>query len=121
MRHYERRLPHWDTIDAALFVTFSLYGSLPSRRAFPPTSLTDSGRAFVAMDRLLDRGTSGPLHLRRREIAEIILGALRHGETQLRRYQLHAYVVMANHVHLLVPPKVTANKWLSPLKGFTAY
>ena len=33
----------------------------------------------------------------------------------------HAFVVMPNHVHLLVTPNVTANHWLGPLKGFTAH
>src|ERR671939_132961 len=56
MRHYERRLPHWDTVDQPLFVTFRLHGSLPAHRVFPPDSLASSGKAFVAMDRLLDRG-----------------------------------------------------------------
>ena len=27
---------------------------------------------------------------------------------------------MANHVHILVTPHVSALKWLAPLKGFTA-
>jgi REP element-mobilizing transposase RayT len=28
---------------------------------------------------------------------------------------------MANHVHVLVTPKVAATKWLGPLKGFTSH
>ncbi len=39
----------------------------------------------------------------------------------MRRYKLHSFVVMPNHVHLLVTPSVTAPKWLGPLKGFTAF
>jgi len=121
MRHYERRLPHWDTVDEPLFVTFRLHGSLPAQRVFPPAGLAQSGKAFVAMDRLLDRGASGPLYLRRREIAELVVRAVQDGERHLHRYQLHAFVVMPNHVHLLVTPKVVAARWLAPLKGFTAY
>src|SRR5438094_685915 len=55
MQHYQRRLPHWDTIDQPLFVTFRLHGSLPAHRVFP--SETQSGKAFVIMDRLLDRAS----------------------------------------------------------------
>jgi putative transposase len=121
MRHYERRLPHWDTVEQPLFVTFRLQGSLPAHRVFPPTGLALSGKAFVAMDRLLDRSASGPLHLRRREIAEFVIGALLDGQQKFQRYQLHAFVVMPNHVHLLVTPKVMASQWLAPLKGFTAH
>jgi putative DNA methylase len=121
MRCYERRLPHWDTVDQPLFVTFRLHGSLPAHRVFPPDQLTSSGKAFVAMDRLLDRGASGPLYLHRPEIADIVVAALREGERRFERYQLHAYVVMPNHVHLLVTPRVAAARWLAPLKGYTAY
>ena len=121
MRHYQRRLPHWDSVDQPLFVTFRLYGSLPTHRVFPPDSLARSGKAFVAMDRLLDRGASGPLYLRRAELAGMVVAALHDGERRFHRYQLHAYVVMPNHVHLLVTPQVVARRWLAPLKGFTAY
>jgi putative transposase len=121
MRHYERRLPHWDTVDQPLFVTFRLQGSLPAHRVFPPSGLTLSGRAFVAMDRLLDRGASGPLYLRRPEVAELVVSALQDGQQKFQRYELHAFVVMPNHVHLLATPRVVASRWLAPLKGFTAY
>jgi REP element-mobilizing transposase RayT len=73
------------------------------------------------MDRLLDRGSSGPLYLHRPELAGMVVEALHDGEQRFHRYQLHAYVVMPNHVHLLVTPKVVATRWLAPLKGFTAH
>lgn len=121
MRHYERRLPHWDVVEQPLFVTFRLHGSLPANRVFPPAGLVSAGKAFVAVDRLLDASTTGPLFLRRPEIAERVVAALQHGERELHRYQLHAFVVMPNHVHLMATPHVPATKWLGPLKGFTAH
>jgi REP element-mobilizing transposase RayT len=121
MRHYERRLPHWDVIGQPLFVTFRLAGSLPSGRVFPPAQLATSGEAFRAMDRLLDRGINGPLFLRRPEIAKVVESALLDGEHSFRRYQLHAFVVMPNHVHALLTPHVNSSRWLGPLKGFTSY
>jgi putative transposase len=121
MAHYERRLPHWDVIGQPAFVTFRLQGSLPASRIFPPDRLITSGKAFVAMDRILDAGATGPLFLRRPEIAEIVVDAIRDGERKFHRYELHAFVVMANHVHMLVTPLVPATKWLGPLKGFTSH
>jgi putative transposase len=121
VRHYERRLPHWDTVDQPLFVTFRLHGSLPGHRVFPPQDLTLSGKAFVAMDRLLDRGASGPMYLRDPEIAQLVVEALEDGQHKFQRYEMHAFVVMPNHVHLLATTKVVASRWLAPLKGFTAY
>ncbi|MGA2186433.1 MAG: transposase [Bryobacteraceae bacterium] len=73
------------------------------------------------MDRLLDGAASGPLFMRRPEIAELVVGALRDGDCQFHRYQLHAFVVMPNHVHILVTPRVVASRWLGPLKGFTSH
>jgi len=121
MRHYERRLPHWDVVEQPLFVTFRLHGSLPANRVFPPAGLVSAGKAFVAVDRLLDASVSGPLSLGRPEIAAMMVDALRHGEQELHRYELHSFVVMPNHVHILATPHVPATKWLGPLKGFTAH
>src|SRR5258708_6821428 len=118
MIHYERRLPHWDLVGQPLFVTFRLHDSLPASRVFPPARMT-TGRAFAAMDRMLDRSDAGPMYLRLPEIAGLVVAAIRHGDRRFHRYQLHSFVVMPNHVHLLVTPRVVSAKWLGPLKGFT--
>ena len=115
MRFYERRLPHWDVVGAPLFVTFRLHDSLPPGRIFPPASLT-SGKAFVEMDRLLDAACSGPKYLAVPEIANLVVGAIQGNE----RYRLHSFVVMPNHVHMLVTPLVPSAEWLRHLKGSTA-
>jgi putative transposase len=120
VRRSERRLPHWDTVDQPLFGTFRLYGSLPQNRVFPPSKLT-SGKAFVALDKLLDAAATGPRFLQQPEVASAVVAALKSGQRDFNRYDLHAFVVMANHVHLLVTPRVIATRWLGPLKGFTAY
>jgi len=120
MAHYERRLPHWDIVGRPLFATFRLHDSLPANRVFPPETLS-AGESFLAIDRLLDRAMSGPVFLQRPDIADIVVNAVREGEARFRRYELHAFVVMPNHVHLLVTPNVTADRWLGPLKGFTAH
>jgi REP element-mobilizing transposase RayT len=78
-----------------------------------------SGEAFVAMDRLLDRAECGPLYLKQPEIARPVVNAILDGERRFKRYDLHAFVVMANHVHMLVTPRVTMADWLRSLKGFT--
>jgi REP element-mobilizing transposase RayT len=120
VQHYERRLPHWDVIGQPVFVTFRLHDSLPANRVFPPQQLT-TGKAFVALDRILDNAAVGPKYLAIPEIAKRVVAALRDGDRRFHRYQLHSYVVMPNHVHALVTPSVYAAKWLGPLKGFTAY
>jgi REP element-mobilizing transposase RayT len=99
----------------AIFVTFRLHGSLPENRKFPEG--TTSGEAFVAMDRLLDSGCSGPLYLHMPEMADMVMGAIRYRDG--RHYQLHSYVVMPNHVHLLITPMVNMSKVMQSLKRFT--
>jgi REP element-mobilizing transposase RayT len=120
VKHYERRLPHWDVVGQPLFITFRLHDSLPLNRAFPPDRLTN-GKAFVAMDRILDQAGTGAKHLAIREIAAAVVASVRDGDHRFLRYKLHSFVVMPNHVHLLVTPNVQAIRWLGPLKGFTAY
>ncbi len=99
-------------------MTFRLHGSLPASRIFPPSRMT-AGKAFVAMDRILDRGEFGPVYLRRPEVAEMIRESILDGDRRFRRYDLHAFVIMPNHVHMLVTSLVKMSDWTRSLKGFT--
>src|SRR5436309_6994426 len=47
------------------------------------------------------------------------LATIRRG-VELGHYDLLAYVVMPNHVHMLVLPKISPSKFMKSLKGFTA-
>jgi putative transposase len=120
MPHYERRLPHWDRVGHPVFVTFRLHGSLPASRIFPPARTT-AGKSFVAMDRILDKATTGPRYLAMPEIAEMVVTSLLDGDRRFQRYDLHAFAVMPNHVHMLVTPHVPSAQWLRSLKGFTGH
>jgi REP element-mobilizing transposase RayT len=119
MNRYDRRLPHFSSIDEPVFVTFRLHGSLPANRIFPPAKLT-AGEAFIAVDRILDAGRQGPVYLRQPELAALLVNALKYGDERLRRYELHAFVVMPNHVHVLATSRLETYRWVGPLKGFTA-
>ena len=112
-----RRLPHRYAIGQPLFVTFRLHGSLPDGREFPPDSMT-SGRAFVAMDRLLDAGRFGAVYLQRPEIARVARDSILH--CAMADYDLHAWVIMPNHVHMLVTPLTNVPSFLRRLKGYSA-
>jgi REP element-mobilizing transposase RayT len=112
-----RRLPHIHAVGRPLFVTFRLHGSLPAGREFPKASLT-SGEAFVAMDRLLDTARFGPIHLKRPEVAELVRGCIRHCASA--DSDMHARVIMPNHVHLLITPHSNVSELLRRLKGYSA-
>ena len=109
-----------DSVGHPVFVTLWLSGSLPRDQVFPPASPV-LGEAFRTVDKLLNRLRTGPHFLKQPEIARIIVTAIREGDTRFRRYQLHSYVVMPNHVHLLVTPNVPNAIWLGPLKAFTEF
>jgi REP element-mobilizing transposase RayT len=47
--------------------------------------------------------------------------AVRDGECRFGRYRLHSFVVMPNHVHLMVTAHAPLARWLGSLKGFTAH
>src|SRR5208337_2808691 len=113
----QRRLPHIYSIGQPLFVTFRLYGSLPAGRQFPKGSMT-SGEAFAAMDRLLDTARFGPIHLKRPAIAQLVRSPIQHCAE--RGCDLHAWVIMANHVHLLFTPRADVARLLRRLKGYSA-
>jgi REP element-mobilizing transposase RayT len=99
-----------------MFVTWRLEGTLPHGRSFPRQM--ESGKAFVAMDRLLDEAWLGPAYLRIPEIAACLDEAIRSRDQRV--YALHAYVVMSNHVHLLITPFGEMRRILHSLKSFTA-
>lgn len=110
------RLLHIYPGDSALFLTWRLHGQSPG--SMPPSQLS-SGEAFVWMDRRLDAACDGPTYLRSPEIARIVVDSIDRGVV-LGHYELGAYVVMANHVHLLIRPRIAPERILKSLKGATA-
>jgi len=116
MTAYKRRLPHFHPEDSSLFVTWRLHDTLP----FPkPEILTATpGRIFVAEDRALARA-AGPSWLAQPRVAEVVKSTLTSGE-HLGQYVLHAWVVMPNHVHLLIDPNATLAAITQWIKGRTS-
>ena len=72
------------------------------------------------MDRYLDQARTGPRFLLRVDVAALVKDCLLQG-VQLGRYELAAFVIMANHVHALMRPLVPASRLLGSLKGYTAF
>jgi REP element-mobilizing transposase RayT len=116
MKIRRRRLPHVEVIGQPVFLTFRLHESLPRNRPFSNPS---SGEAFAAMDRLLDQARSGPTFLAQPAIAQVVIDSIEYG-AQVRHYDVHSWVIMSNHVHLLVTPHVGLSRLLGSLKGITA-
>jgi len=119
MGYYERHLPHWQPPDARMFVTWRLYGSLPKNIVASHKTLT-SGRAFLAYDRLLDRPVCGPTWLKDPRVARSVVGVLKFGQTNLQLYELHAFVVMSNHVCALIRPNAELPRIMRTIKSYSA-
>jgi len=120
---YRRNLPHWHPGGAPIFLTWRLQGSLPTQaRTARNGCATEAspGREFRRLDALLDRGSSGPLWLKNPRIAALILQSLRKGARELHYFVLHAFVIMPNHIHLLITPHVSMRRITNGLKGSTA-
>src|ERR1043166_5484505 len=117
MRYRRAHLPHWQPENAAIFLTWRLYGSHP---APPPEWLRlRAGKRFVAEDHALD-GAPGPHHMRNPAIARVVADTIRYGAGQLHIYDLHAWVVMSNHVHILIEPRVTISRITESIKRYSA-
>ena len=122
MVDYRRNLPHSFPPGVSIFLTWRLYGSLPAGLRLRPDKgrKLAAGEKFKRVDDGLDRATSGPLWLRDPRIAAVVLDALQRGASEPRHYDLHAYVIMPNHVHVLLKPNVEVRLLTRALKGVTA-
>jgi len=82
-------------------VTWRLDGSLPVARVADFWTL--DGPKFVEFDRILDAVATGPRWLERPDIARVVVNTLLKGERE-SRYELGAWVLMPNHVHVSICP-----------------
>ena len=127
---YRRHLPHIQPPGATLFVTFRLAGSLPAvvvqqlreeteqveaRLAQIPDAQQRTERAYLEQRRLfgrwdaaLDRSQETPYWLRNPRIATLVAEGLHYRDGQV--YDLDAFCIMPNHVHLVYTPLPKADK-----------
>jgi putative transposase len=85
-----------------MFLTWRLYGSLP--RSVDLIGAKTDGQRFVLLDRQLDSAVIGPTWLKDERIAQCVVESLLKAEKEWGLYDLHAWVIMSNHVHVLLTP-----------------
>jgi len=130
--YYRRRLPHWQPEGQVFFITSRLFGSLPAsaieRLRFErerlekeperkgellrQRALRQAKRMFGLLDEALAAEAerpeaSSPQWLRDSKVAVLVRDAIHHREGNL--WQVHRYVVMPNHLHLLIEPLPVEN------------
>ena len=122
-RIYRRNLPHIGPPHTPIFLTWRLRGSLPAGIQIPvrkTPGLTD-GEKFVRIDRFLDAAKRGPLWLQDPRVATELCKVIEYGsEAGLKRFVPHEYVVMPNHVHVLLTPVDELSRITHAIKGTSA-
>jgi putative transposase len=136
---HARHLPHQVPEGVPIFLTWNLKGAMPlaaieelrrERRRLedqPPrpgesTSqrrIRENKLLFAAADRFLDQAVTGPIHLKDPRAAKIVEDSLLFGAGD--RYELFAWCVMSNHVHVLLTPRRKLSKVTQGIKGYTAH
>ncbi len=121
MTYYERNLPHWHPPGKMIFVTWRLHGSLP-REVLVSLKKTEtrSNLRFARAERYLDNASSGPLWLSEARVAEAVTNCIRHGAEVLAFYRLISFVVMPNHVHLLLDPRTAMKRITGGIKSVSS-
>jgi putative transposase len=122
--NYTRHLPHQVPAGFPIFVTWNLKGAMPAsaieelelkRRRLerqPPRAretraertVRENKILFGIADRYLDEAVHGPMHLKDPAAAKIVEDAILFGAGE--RYDLFAWCVMSNHVHVLLTPSL---------------
>jgi REP element-mobilizing transposase RayT len=74
----------------------------------------------VAIDRVLDRAATGPRWFGDEQVAQCVVDALLYGEHELHLYRLRAWVLMMNHLHILIYPEADLSRITKAIKTFSA-
>jgi REP element-mobilizing transposase RayT len=138
---YRQRLPHIQPPGYTFFVTFRLFESIPrsklkeikleyEEKMIDILKIKDEYERnlktillrthyFIIHDRILDKISLGPIYLKQEKIAIII-------KNQLQRfdgiyYNLEAYSIMPNHVHMLIDTSIQLPKNGNDIKLTTNY
>ncbi len=134
---HRHNLPHWQQVSVGCFVTWRLADSLPEckltqwneekeiwLRLHPEPWDTAMKKEYVErfdkkINQWLDAG-EGSCVLQNPAIAKIVASSLFHFNTQ--KYNIDAFVVMPNHVHLLfsLMHPYQLGETIRTLKGYTA-
>jgi REP element-mobilizing transposase RayT len=112
--------PHWQKADSAMFITWRLYGSLPRKAIASSFNETNPGKRFLLLDRELDQARFGPTWLKDDRVAKTVVDSLYNGAEKPGLYRLCTYVVMSNHVHVLLWPRALLSRITKSIKGYTA-
>ena len=124
--YYKRNLPHFQPPGYAFFITFRLHGTLPKEVVSRLKAMKEKELKLIAeydnpkvksekysalkneyfklYDNYLDDASTGFSWLKENRIAEIVKSSIHFRDE--KEYDLIAYTIMPNHVHLVIIPIV---------------
>lgn len=133
-----RKLPHWFQENKTMFVTFRLADSLPKNKVeefladranmLKEEKRTAGNNTRKAYDIMMMRKMEYRLNngygnciLRREDVRNVLVEALYYYNN--KEYLLHTFVVMPNHVHILLSSLTNKpiNNIIGKVKGFTTF
>ncbi|MCH5241421.1 MAG: transposase [Muribaculaceae bacterium] len=128
-------LPHWNQDNVIQYVTFRLSDSLPQsklkdfillknewlknhQKPWSEDECEEYEELFDSVDQWLDQGY-GECHLKYKEAIDIVEMSLRKYDG--KRYDLYDYIIMPNHVHMLILPRIgyELKEILKSIKGYS--
>ena len=144
--YISRHLPHIQPLGGTFFVTTRLAGSIPQiekvrlaeeyeLRKMQVKATFDNAQLeldklerifFAKYEAIVDKAENGPMWLRNEKIATLIAQAFHYWDA--KKYDLIAYTIMSNHIHMVITlnetdplqPGITLDRVLQSLKGYTA-
>jgi putative transposase len=149
--YHKRNLPHYYPKGAKFFITFRLFGSIPKEKLeemqanyekllasidknLPENEYSEQAdiaqkRLLLAYDNYLDLNQDNLHYLKNTQIAEIVREAMHYRDGKV--YDLLAYCIMSNHVHLVFDTAFqlkkssksyqNIDKIMQGIKSFTAH
>lgn len=144
---YRRRLPHIQPAEASYFITYRLAGSLPRqaltklqekynrekkniKSTFKDDKLALAAELknlqqyyFYKYEYYLDQVLHGPAWLGQSAVAQVVSDSLHFLEQQLQCWELWAFSILSNHVHIvctLLPDAPPVHEIMRRHKNFTA-
>ena len=126
---YRRNLPHIQPEDVILFVTYRLFFELPveyyskiqlmksefqrkikllDKRKTEAEKYKFEKKLYDFNDNFIGKFKNSPFWLKNKNIAKIVMDSLFWGND--RRYELFAFCIMPNHVHLMIRPLIKNKK-----------
>jgi len=134
---YKRKLPHYVPEEGVFFITSRLAGPLPKniikktleqkeerKRYYSGIKYLKIRRQkyienqklyFYEFDNVLDVFSNGPFWLANHKIASIVVEALHYRDQKV--YDLYAYSIMSNHIHIVIKPIVRQHAMLSKVNN----